>query len=159
MSEPKNPVGLATARDFENLPENQERFGPPERITLPSGLTVLLRRPRRAYWGVKRCRFPASLSFPQRTVSDWGAVELTEKDKADIASFWTEVWIDVFVSPRVSLNPAKSEIHPGQIPDRDVAFLYGWAGAQIPEERVHLAVIRDDESESKSERASSRLVN
>lgn len=111
--------GVSNAADWKRRGEAQA-LETAERLELPSGATILARRPgpeQLAMWG----RLPAVPG---------GQVEgLSAEDAAELARFMRDVLVYACVKPRVSLNPREGaeEIHPRDIPDEDTRFILRWA--------------------------------
>lgn len=94
-------------------------------LTLPSGLSVLARRPDPTAvlsWG----RLPLGLTA-QATDEEESAL-MTKDQLLSNIEMTRQLLIYCLVSPRVSLDPrGDDEIHPREIPMSDVVFLARWA--------------------------------
>jgi len=122
--------GIATAADFRRAAEDGA-FQPAERVVLPkSGLAVILRRPKPVAFTLFAARLPSSLAARVQAGgarADPASVE----DLVALSRFWTGVFAQMFVEPKLSLVPGPHEIHPTWIPNEDANFLIRWAVGEI----------------------------
>jgi hypothetical protein len=114
-----------------------------EPLTLPSGMTILARRPnplQLAAWG----KLPYALATA--AAGDGGAAVAAVPDEEkvkEVVGFYRDVLVYCCVDPRVSLNPqGPDEIHPREISEKDWTFIISWA-ARAEEARA-LTAFRDD---------------
>ncbi|HWQ55686.1 MAG TPA: hypothetical protein VN442_18510 [Bryobacteraceae bacterium] len=98
-------------------------------LTLPSGAKILARRPdpeKLAIW----VRLPFSLSgevLGGKTPEQF-AQRMSAQELFDLASSLRDVLVWCCVDPRVSLDArGPGEIHPRDIPDEDLHFIFRWA--------------------------------
>jgi hypothetical protein len=122
--------GIATAADFRRAAED-DAFEPPERVVLPrSGLAVILRRPKPVAFTLFAARLPSSLAARVQA-GGAGADPASAEDLVALSRFWTGVFAQMFVEPKLSLVPGPHEIHPTWIPNEDANFLIRWAVGEI----------------------------
>jgi hypothetical protein len=93
-----------------------------EPLTLPSGLSVMARRPdpqQLMIWGY----------LPLGLASDGLRAETpSAEERLATLSLMRELLLYCLISPRVSLNPmGDDEISPREIDDEDLRFIVGWA--------------------------------
>jgi hypothetical protein len=78
-------------------------------LTLPSGMTILARRPG-----------PTQLA-------QWGR-QKAESEFLGVAGFTRDLLLYCLVKPRISLDPrGDDEVHPGAVPFEDLTFVVRWA--------------------------------
>ena len=120
--------GIATAADFRRAAEDTA-FQPAERVVLPkSGLAVILRRPKPVAFTLFAARLPTSLAA---RVQAGAAGPASVEDLVTLSRFWTGVFEQMFVQPKLSLMPGPHEIHPTWIPNEDANFLIRWAVGEV----------------------------
>jgi hypothetical protein len=128
--------GIATAADFRRAAENSA-FEPPERIVLPkSGFAVILRRPKPVAFTLFTARLPSSLAA-RLQAGGMGTDPASVEDLVALSRFWTGVFDEMFVEPKLSLTPGPHEIHPTWIPNEDANFLIRWAVGEITSADLH----------------------
>lgn len=143
MSEEKKN-GVASAEDFELAA--QER-GEPERIVLPkSGLKVILRRPS-PMWFLFHGLLPASLAA--RVEGGQTHIESTDEIRA-LADWMVPLLREVFVQPRLKLEPGPGEISPDLLDLEDASFVIRWAVGEVAEASGDLASFRDEPGPAQS---------
>lgn len=122
--------GIATAADFRRAAEDTA-FEAAERVVLPkSGLAVILRRPKPVAFTLFAARLPSSLAARVQAGSA-GADPASVDELVALSRFWTGVFAQMFVEPKLSLVPGPHEIHPTWIPNEDADFLIRWAVGEI----------------------------
>lgn len=141
MSEEKKN-GVASAEEFQLAA--QER-GEPERIVLPrSGLKVMLRRPS-PMWFLFHGLLPASLAA--RVEGGQTHIENTEDIRA-LADWMVPLLREVFVQPRLQLEPGPGEISPDLLDLEDASFVIRWAVGEVADTSGDLASFRDEHGPS-----------
>jgi hypothetical protein len=118
---------VATAEDFRAAAE----FEPPEPVILPAmKKTLILRRPKPSYFVRMRQQLPQSIAA---RVQDAQPKQLTPDEWVAMSKFWTQLFIDVFVNPRISTQPGDGGINPNNLVEmeEDTAFLFRWIGGEI----------------------------
>jgi hypothetical protein len=137
-SSPKN--GIASSDDFQFAARQRSE---PERVTLPkSGLEVMLRRPS-PMWFLFRGLLPASLAV--RLEGGQSRIE-TVKDLRALAEWMVPLLGEVFVEPRLALDPGPGEISPDLLDLEDASFVVRWAVGEVASESDDLAGLRRDGS-------------
>src|SRR5262249_23645042 len=122
--------GIATAADFRRAAEVRA-FEPAERVVLPkSGLAVILRRPKPVAFTFFTARLPSSLAARVQA-GGAGSDPASVEDLVALSRFWTGVFEQMFVQPKLSLMPGPHEIHPTWIPNEDANFLIRWAVGEV----------------------------
>jgi hypothetical protein len=122
--------GIASAADFRRVAEDTA-FEPPQRVVLPrSKLAVILRRPKPVAFTLFTARLPSSLAARVQA-GGAGAGPASVEDLVALSRFWTGVFGQMFVEPKLSLVPGLHEIHPTWIPSEDANFLIRWAVGEI----------------------------
>lgn len=94
-------------------------------LGLPSGMTILARRPdpvQLAVWG----RLPLQLAAA--SVRQKVEPELTVEDGIELMTFHRDLLTYCCVEPHISLTPSgEGEIHPKDIPEEDWKYILRWA--------------------------------
>lgn len=131
--------GVASAQDFQ-LAANAR--GTPERLILPkSGLKVVLRRPN-PMWFLFHGLLPASLAA--RVEGGTARIESVEDLRA-LADWMVPLLTEVFVEPRLSLEPSPGSISPDLLDLEDATFVIRWAVGEVASESGgDLATFRDE---------------
>lgn len=138
MSEEKKKNGVASAEDFQLAARER---GEPERIVLPkSGLKVMLRRPS-PMWFLFHGLLPASLAA--RVEGRQTRMESIE-DIRTLADWMVPLLREVFVQPRLQLEPGPGEISPDLLDVEDASFVIRWAVGEVAEGSGDLASFRDE---------------
>lgn len=117
---------VATAEDFRLAAEAR----PPECVTLPSGKTVLLRRPTPIWFMLSWGRLPKGLAAHVEH-GGGSTVASNVDDLSNLANYVVKLITEIFVQPRVSLTPGPDEISPDLISDEDIRFLIRWAAGEV----------------------------
>lgn len=138
LKAPTAKNGFASSDDF--LFAARQR-GTPERVVLPkSGLKVLLRRPS-PMWFLFRGLLPASLAVRL----EGGQTRLeTVEDLRALAEWMVPLLGEVFVEPRLALEPGPGEISPDLLDLEDASFVVRWAVGEVASESGDLASFRED---------------
>lgn len=128
--------GFASSDDF--LFAARQR-GEAECVVLPkSGLKVLLRRPS-PMWFLFRGLLPASLAV--RLEGGQAGLETVEDLRA-LAEWMVPLLGEVFVEPRLALEPGPGEISPDLLDLEDASFVVRWAVGEVASESGDLAGFR-----------------
>ena len=129
--------GVASAEDFQVAARMRSQ---PERLVLPkSGLSVLLRRPG-PMWFLFRGLLPASLAARL----EGGQPRLdTVEDLRTLAEWMVPLLTEVFVEPRLVLEPGPGEISPDLLDLDDASFVIRWAVGEVAAECGDLASFRE----------------
>lgn len=131
------PNGVASAEDFRLAAQAR---GEPARMVLPrSGLKVMLRRPS-PLWFLFHGLLPASLAA--RLEGGQPQIE-TADDLRALADWMVPLLREVFVEPRLALEPGPGEISPDLLELEDVSFVIRWAVGEVAAEAGDLAGFRD----------------
>lgn len=137
---------IATVDDFKRAAETRrqepERL---ERVALPrSGYAVLLRRPT-PLWFLFHGHLPVSLAAKQQGGGgDTAARALQGAEEFVEFSKWiVELLSEVFVRPRLSLDPGAEEISPAWLDEDDVNFIIRWAVGEVAAEGSSASGVRD----------------
>jgi hypothetical protein len=134
---PKAKNGVASSDDFQSAALARSQ---PERVVLPkSGLKVLLRRPS-PMWFLFRGLLPASLAA--RVEGCQSRIETLEDLRA-LAEWMVPLLGEVFVEPRLALEPGPGEISPDLLDLEDASFVVRWAVGEVAE-AGDLATFRED---------------
>lgn len=133
--------GVASVEDFQLAAHAR---GTPERLTLPkSGLKVVLRRPN-PMWFLFHGLLPASLAA--RVEGGQARIESVEDLRA-LADWMVPLLTEVFVEPRLALEPGPGSISPDLLDLDDATFVIRWAVGEVASETgSDLASFRDERS-------------
>jgi hypothetical protein len=132
--------GVASSDDFQFAARTR---GQPEYVVLPrSGLKVLLRRPT-PMWFLFRGLLPASLAA--RLEGGKARIETVEDLRA-LADWIVPLLGEVFVEPRLVLEPGPGEISPDLLDLEDASFVVRWAVGEVASEASDLATFHGDGS-------------
>ena len=130
--------GVASSDDFHFAAHVRSR---PESVVLPkSGLKVLLRRPS-PMWFLFRGLLPASLAV--RLEGGQARIDTVEDLRA-LAEWMVPLLGEVFVDPRLALEPGPGEISPDLLDLEDASFVVRWAVGEVASESSDLATFRAD---------------
>jgi hypothetical protein len=117
--------GVASPEDFQSAALAR---GTPERLTLPkSGLKVVLRRPN-PMWFLFHGLLPASLAA--RVEGGRARIESVE-DLRTLAGWMVPLLSEVFVEPRLTLDPGPGSISPDLLDLEDATFVIRWAVGEV----------------------------
>ncbi len=121
--------GIATAADFRRAAEAraEDEFEEPQRVVLPgSGLAVMIRRPRVAYFALRGLPLPQSLA-----VQGLDESEHREGDTQKFAERMVALLKSAVVSPHLSLDPGVDEISPNWLCEEDITFLFRYLVGEV----------------------------
>jgi hypothetical protein len=132
MSE--KPDGIATPADFKKLAE-AAAWTEPERVELPeSKLTIVIRRPTRYYWALRRAEWPAELREKVDILTSKGEFNVTQLEIPEIEFMLRQharMIEEAFVSPKCSLKPGPDQFDPDWMKPEDSQFLVRYIGGQV----------------------------
>ena len=136
--------GLASAEDFQSAAQAR---GDVERIVLPkSGLNVMLRRPS-PMWFLFNGLLPASLAA--RVAGGEARIDNVQ-DLRTLADWMVPLLREVFVQPRLALEPGPGEISPDLLDLEDASFVIRWSVGEVASESGDLGPFRSERSSSAS---------
>ena len=123
--------GIATANDFRKLAEDSA-FEEPSRVVLPkSGLGVVLRRPTKFYWALRRSEWPRELREKLDLVGVGVRPELTADETLLLVREDQQMLNEAFVDPKPSLNPGLTQFDPNWLPKEDAEFILKYLRGQV----------------------------
>ncbi len=133
--------GVATPEEFRKAADSAKVA--PDRVVLPkSGLAVMLRRPT-SLWFLFNGRLPMSLAA-RRQQGGTGQIETAEQF-IEFSKWMVKLLEEVFVEPKLSLDPGVNEISPEWLDDEDANFIVRWAVGEVtPDGRGDLAEFRGE---------------
>jgi hypothetical protein len=122
---------IATAADFRQLAEAAAWTGP-ERVQLPkSGLGVIVRRPTKFYWALRRSAWPRELREKLDLVGIGVRPELTAEETLLLVREDQQMLNEAFVHPKPSLNPGPAQFDPNWLPKEDTEFILKYLRGQV----------------------------
>ena len=122
---------VATAADFRKLAEDSA-FEEPSRVVLPkSGLGVVLRRPTKFYWALRRSEWPHELREKLDLVGVGVRPELTADETLLLVREDQQMLNEAFVDPKPSLNPGLTQFDPNWLPKADTEFILKYLRGQV----------------------------
>jgi hypothetical protein len=122
---------IATANDFRKLAE-ESAFEQPSRVLLPkSGFGVVLRRPTKFYWALRRSEWPRALREKLDLVGVGVRPELTADETLLLVREDQQMLNEAFVDPKPSLNPGPTQFDPNWLPKEDAEFILKYLRGQI----------------------------
>jgi len=95
-------------------------------LELPSGTVIKARRPGPALLAGYG-RLPFGLAGAASSTSWTGVTPQQAEDVHATADFLRDLLLYCVVDPSISLHPAAGEIHPREIADADVKYIFAWA--------------------------------
>ena len=123
--------GIATAADFRQLAE-AAAWADPERVQLPkSGLAVILRRPTKFYWALRRSAWPRELREKLDLVGLGVKAELTAEEKHLLVREDRQMLNEALVDPKPCLDPGSTQFDPDWLPKEDVEFILMYLRGQV----------------------------
>jgi hypothetical protein len=123
--------GIATAAEFRKLAE-EGAFEEPRRVVLPkSGYGVLLRRPTKFYWALRRSAWPRELREKLDLVTLGVRPELTDEERLLLVREDQQMLKEAFVDPKPSLNPGSTQFDPNWLPKEDAEFILKYLRGQV----------------------------
>jgi hypothetical protein len=122
---------IATAADFRRLAEDSA-FEEPRRVLLPkSGYGVLLRRPTKFYWALRRSGWPRELREKLDLVGVGVRPELTAEETLLLVREDRQMLNEAFVDPKPSLEPGTTQFDPTWLPKEDTEFIMKYLRGQV----------------------------
>ena len=122
---------IATASDFRQLAE-AAAWTDPERVQLPkSGLGVILRRPTKFYWALRRSAWSRELREKLDLVGVGVRPELTAEETLLLVREDRQMLNEAFVDPKPSLNPGSMQFDPNWLPKEDAEFILKYLRGQV----------------------------
>lgn len=127
----KNTNHIATAADFRKLAE-EGAFEEPRRVLLPkSGFGVVLRRPTKFYWALRRTEWPCELREKLDLASVGVRPELTPDETLLLVREDQHMLLESFVDPQPSLDPGPTKFDPNWLPKEDAEFILKYLRGQV----------------------------
>ena len=122
---------IATAADFRKLAE-ASAFVEPQRVLLPkSGFGVVLRRPTKFYWALRRTGWPCELREKLDLVAVGVRPELTADETLLLVREDQQMVNEAFVDPKPCLNPGLTQFDPNWLPKEDAEFILKYLRGQV----------------------------
>ena len=122
---------IATAADFRKLAE-AGAFEEPRRVVLPkSGYAVVLRRPTKFYWALRRSAWPRELREKLDLVAVGVRPELTAEETLLLVREDQQMLHEAFVDPKPSLAPGSMQFDPNWLPKEDAEFILRYLRGQV----------------------------
>jgi hypothetical protein len=122
---------IASAADFRQLAE-AAAWTEAERVQLPkSGLGVILRRPTKFYWALRRSAWPRELREKLDLVAVGVRPELTAEETLLLVREDQEMLNEAFVDPKPSLHPGVMQFDPNWLPKEDCEFILKYLRGQV----------------------------
>jgi hypothetical protein len=126
-----NSNSIATAADFRKLAE-ESAFEEPRRVILPkSGYAVVLRRPTKFYWALRRSAWPGELREKLDLVGVGVRPELTAEETLLLFREDRQMLNEAFVDPKPSLDPGSMMFDPNWLPKEDAEFILKYLRGQV----------------------------
>jgi len=143
----KEVQGIVSAAEVRGLVEAQS-WTEPERVVLPkSGFALMLRKPTRWYWMLRRAEWPVDMREQIDAAAGKGEADTLSKD---VITLWLKeqdaMAIQAFVQPKASANPDFNSIDPRWLPDEDREFIRMYLGGQVDANGVGLGTFSGSES-------------
>jgi hypothetical protein len=122
---------IATAADFRKLAE-ESAFEEARRVVLPvSRYAVMLRRPTKFYWALRRSGWPPELREKMDLVGAGVRTDLTAEETLLLVREDRQMLCDAFVEPRASLEPGATQFDPNWLPKEDANFILRYLRGQV----------------------------
>jgi hypothetical protein len=139
------PNGIATAADFRKLAEGAA-WTDAERVQLPkSGLGVMLRRPTKFYWALRRSEWPRELREKLDLVGVGVRPELTPEETLLLVREDQQMLNEAFVDPKPCLHPGLAQFDPQWLPKEDAEFILKYLRGQVLANGQDLEAFRPSE--------------
>jgi len=125
------PNGIASAADFRQLAESSA-WAKPERVVLPkSGFAVIVRRPTKFYWALRRSGWQEELREKIDSIGMGLKPEFSNNDLLELAREDQRMLSEAFVEPKLSLHPGPDDIDPNWLPEEDAQFILKYLRGQV----------------------------
>jgi len=122
---------IGTAADFRKFAEDGA-FEEPRRVVLPkSGYGVVLRRPTKFYWALRRSAWPRGLREKLDLVGVGVRPELTAEETLLLVREDRQMLNEAFVDPKPSLDPGSTQFDPNWLPKEDAEFILKYLRGQV----------------------------
>jgi len=122
---------IASAAEFRQLAE-AAAWTDPEQVRLPkSGLGVILRRPTKFYWALRRSAWPRELREKLDLVGVGVRPELTAEETLLLVREDRQMLNEAFVDPKPSLEPGSAQFDPAWLPKEDTEFILKYLRGQV----------------------------
>jgi hypothetical protein len=122
---------IATAGQFRKFAE-ESAFEEPRRVVLPrSGYAVVLRRPTKFYWALRRSAWPRELREKLDLVGVGVRPELTPEEMLLLVREDRQMLEEAFVEPKPCLDPGSTQFDPNWLPKEDAEFILKYLRGQV----------------------------
>jgi hypothetical protein len=122
---------IATPADFRKFAEDSA-FEEPRRLVLPkSSYGVILRRPTKFYWALRRSAWPRELREKLDLVGVGVRPELTAEETLLLVREDRQMLNEAFVDPKPSLDPGSTQFDPNWLPKEDAEFILKYLRGQV----------------------------
>jgi len=122
---------IATAADIRQFAE-AESWTKPERLQLPkSGLAVILRRPTKFYWALRRSAWPRELCEKLDLIGVGVKPDLSVEETLLLLREDRQMLNEVFVHPKPSFEPSATQFDPSWLPKEDTDFILRYLRGQV----------------------------
>ena len=122
---------IATAVDFRKLAQ-ESAFEEARRVVLPaSGYAVMLRRPTKFYWALRRSGWPAELREKLDLAGVGVRTELTAEETLLLVREDRQMLSEAFIDPKPSLEPGALQFDPNWLPKEDADFILKYLRGQV----------------------------
>ena len=139
------PNGIATAADFRKLAESAA-WTDAERVQLPQcGLGVMLRRPTKFYWALRRTEWPRELREKLDLVGVGVRPDLTAEETLLLVREDQQMLHEAFIDPKPSLQPGLAQFDPQWLPKEDAEFILKYLRGQVLANGQDLETFRTSE--------------
>jgi hypothetical protein len=129
---------ISTAEEFKaQFLERQKQEAEP--VTLPSGLSIMVRRPKPDWWLRHMGQLPTSMAAQLTGKSEESvSSDITMTELIEYSKWAIQIVQEIIVSPTVKLNPGPGEVDPNWITDDDLRFLVKYAGGEVSADSTNL---------------------
>ena len=122
---------IAAAVDFRRLAE-ASAFEEAKRVVLPaSGYAVMLRRPTKFYWALRRSGWPSELREKLDLAGVGVRTELTAEETLLLVREDRQMLCEAFVDPKPSMEPGETQFDPNWLPKEDADFILKYLRGQV----------------------------